>query len=305
MHAPELKPGNAARCHWQHAADIRTPLALLYLHSFSASPGEAGALPEQMADALAANAYVHRWPGHGLSTADAMQGLTAAVLQTSALEALAQAQRMGERIAIIGSSMGATLGFWLAAQRPDAVAAVVAWSPGRLVAWYPACRPGIARPGVCRAGAADGPAPAHTGRARVLGGDHPSGWISRLVQLISGGCHRPTLATGALPGVAGRLPRRRWSRRCDRLGAGNAGYVCGAGHCACTQASDCLRQWCACDRVAAQDAAGRCRCAGVRRVLARAAWRCAADGQRLSKMQCATVAADADRSACVLVNTRC
>ncbi|WP_019304340.1 alpha/beta hydrolase [Xanthomonas oryzae] len=134
MHAPELKPGNAARCHWQHAADIRTPLALLYLHSFSASPGEAGALPEQMADALAANAYVHRWPGHGLSTADAMQGLTAAVLQTSALEALAQAQRMGERIAIIGSSMGATLGFWLgfwlAAQRPDAVAAVVAWSPG-------------------------------------------------------------------------------------------------------------------------------------------------------------------------------
>ncbi|AEQ98034.1 alpha/beta hydrolase [Xanthomonas oryzae] len=130
MHAPELKPGNAARCHWQHAADIRTPLALLYLHGFSTSPGEAGALAEQRADALAANADVHRWPGHGLSTPDAMQGLTAAVLQTSALEALAQAQRMGQRIAMIGSSMGATLGLWLAAQRPDAVAAVVAWSPG-------------------------------------------------------------------------------------------------------------------------------------------------------------------------------
>ncbi|RBG33840.1 lysophospholipase, partial [Xanthomonas oryzae pv. oryzae] len=95
MHAPELKPGNAARCHWQHAADIRTPLALLYLHGVSTSTSEAGARPEQMADALAANADVHRWPGHGLSTPDAMQGLTAAVLQTSALEALAQAQRMG------------------------------------------------------------------------------------------------------------------------------------------------------------------------------------------------------------------
>ncbi|OLG90547.1 alpha/beta hydrolase [Xanthomonas oryzae] len=134
MHAPELKPGNAARCHWQHAADIRTPLALLYLHGVSTSTSEAGARPEQMADALAANADVHRWPGHGLSTPDAMQGLTAAVLQTSALEALAQAQRMGQRIAIIGSSMGATLGLWLglwlAAQRPDAVGAVVAWSPG-------------------------------------------------------------------------------------------------------------------------------------------------------------------------------
>ncbi|MCL1501004.1 lysophospholipase [Xanthomonas nasturtii] len=130
MHAPELKPGNAARCHWQHAAEIRTPLALLYLHGFSASPGEAGALPEQMADALAANGYVHRWPGHGLGAADAMQALTPAVLQASALEALAQAQRMGQRVAIVGSSMGATLGLWLAAQHPDAVAAVVAWSPG-------------------------------------------------------------------------------------------------------------------------------------------------------------------------------
>ncbi|AVQ08348.1 TPA: alpha/beta fold hydrolase [Xanthomonas vasicola pv. zeae] len=130
MHAPELKPGNAARGHWQHAADIRTPLALLYLHGFSASPGEAGALPEQMADALAANAYVHRWPGHGLNSPNAMQGLTPAVLQASALEALAQAQRMGQRVVIIGSSMGATLGLWLAVQHPDAVAAVVAWSPG-------------------------------------------------------------------------------------------------------------------------------------------------------------------------------
>ncbi|OLG69573.1 lysophospholipase, partial [Xanthomonas oryzae pv. oryzae] len=130
MHAPELKPGNAARCHWQHAADIRTPLALLYLHGVSTSTSEAGARPEQMADALAANADVHRWPGHGLSTPDAMQGLTAAVLQTSALEALAQAQRMGQRIAIIGSSMGATLGLWLGLWLPDAVGAVVAWSPG-------------------------------------------------------------------------------------------------------------------------------------------------------------------------------
>ncbi|MBV6869636.1 alpha/beta hydrolase [Xanthomonas euvesicatoria] len=130
MHAPELKPGNAARAYWQHAAHAGTPLAVLYLHGFSASPGEAGALPEQMADALGANGYVHRWPGHGLTAADAMQGLTPAVLQASALEALAQAQRMGERVAIVGSSMGATLGLWLAARYPDAVAGVVAWSPG-------------------------------------------------------------------------------------------------------------------------------------------------------------------------------
>ncbi|KQQ78631.1 lysophospholipase [Xanthomonas sp. Leaf131] len=130
MDSTDLKPGNAARCHWQHAAQTRTPLALLYLHGFMASPGEAGDLPEQMADALGANLYVHRWPGHGCSAADAMQGLTPATLQASALQALAQAQRMGERVAIVGSSMGGTLGLWLAAQQPEDVAAVVAWSPG-------------------------------------------------------------------------------------------------------------------------------------------------------------------------------
>jgi pimeloyl-ACP methyl ester carboxylesterase len=126
----ELKPGNAARMHWRGAAQTRTAVALLFLHGFSASPGEAGALPEQMADALGANGYVHRWPRHGGSAPDAMQGLTTAALQRSALEALAQARRMGERVAIVGSSMGGTLALWLAAQHPEQVAAVVAWSPG-------------------------------------------------------------------------------------------------------------------------------------------------------------------------------
>ncbi|MBB5864216.1 alpha/beta fold hydrolase [Xanthomonas sp. 3058] len=129
MHRTDLKPGNAARCHWHYATQTATPLVLLYLHGFTAGPGEAGALPEQMADALAANLYVHRWPGHGFNAPEAMQGLTPAALQASALEALAQAQRLGERVVIVGSSMGAALGLWLTAHRPDAIAAVIAWSP--------------------------------------------------------------------------------------------------------------------------------------------------------------------------------
>ncbi|QHG88459.1 alpha/beta hydrolase [Xanthomonas sp. NCPPB 1638] len=128
--SPGLKPGNAARCHWRTAAPVRSDLALLYLHGFSASPGEAGALPERMADALDANGYVHRWPGHGQHAADALAGLTPAAMQASALQALGQAQRMGERVAIVGSSLGGTLALWLAAQCPAQVAAVVAWSPG-------------------------------------------------------------------------------------------------------------------------------------------------------------------------------
>ncbi|UKE47627.1 alpha/beta hydrolase [Xanthomonas cerealis] len=125
-----MKPGNEARERWRLGAGVRTPVALLYLHGFTASPGEAGELPEQMADAVGANLYVHRWPGHGEVAADAMHGLTAERLEASAMQALDRARAMGEAVAIVGSSLGATLGLWLAATRPDDVAAVVAWSPG-------------------------------------------------------------------------------------------------------------------------------------------------------------------------------
>ena len=125
-----VKPGNEARTRWRRGSGVREPVVLLYLHGFTASPGEAGDLPEQMADALGANLHVHRWPGHGKTAADAMRGLTLGRLKASAEEALARACAMGESVAIVGSSLGATLGLWLAATRPDDVAAVVAWSPG-------------------------------------------------------------------------------------------------------------------------------------------------------------------------------
>lgn len=125
-----VKPGNASRCYWQDGDHAPTPVAMLYLHGFTASPGEAAELPEIMADALNANLYVHRWPGHGTDEPTAMQGLTVETLQDSAAEALARACSMGDQVVIVGSSLGATLGLWLASQRPRDVAAVVAWSPG-------------------------------------------------------------------------------------------------------------------------------------------------------------------------------
>jgi pimeloyl-ACP methyl ester carboxylesterase len=127
---PDLKPANQPRTVWLQAVGVPTTYSLLYLHGFTASPGEAADIPEQMARALRANLYVHRWPGHGMASPNAMQGLSVESLQRSAHEALDTARCMGTTVVIVGSSLGATLGLWLASVRPQEVAAVVAWSPG-------------------------------------------------------------------------------------------------------------------------------------------------------------------------------
>lgn len=125
-----LKPGNGARVGWQYPDRRRTAIALLYLHGFSASAGEAGDLPEFIADGLAANLYVHRWPGHGMDDPLAMQGMTVTTLQHSALQALHHANALGDQVVIVGMSMGASLALQLAAAHPQHVAALAVWSPG-------------------------------------------------------------------------------------------------------------------------------------------------------------------------------
>lgn len=126
-----LKRGCAERLHWENPADpSRTSLAVVYLHGFSASPGESGEQPERLAKALGANAFVARLPGHGLEDDLALQGVTPEDWLQAAREALAIGQVMGERVVLAGTSLGASLACILASQYSEHVAAVVAWSLG-------------------------------------------------------------------------------------------------------------------------------------------------------------------------------
>ncbi len=126
----DLRSGCAARVVWADPqARARTPVALVYLHGFSASPAELSPLCEQVAAALGANLYLPRLTGHGrpgaaLAAADVGDWLN------DAHEALAIGRLLGERVVLVGTSTGGALASWLAA-RPEGrdVAALVLLSP--------------------------------------------------------------------------------------------------------------------------------------------------------------------------------
>ncbi len=126
----DIRPDNDKRLVWANAdSPSQTDLAIVYLHGFSASRGEISPVCEQVAERLGANLFFTRLRGHG-RTGDAMLDGTVNAWLNDAIEALAIGRALGRRVVLIGTSTGATLATWLAAQ-PEArdVHALVLVSP--------------------------------------------------------------------------------------------------------------------------------------------------------------------------------
>jgi esterase/lipase len=126
---PGLWPDTEKRIVW-HDGPRKTPLALVYLHGFSGTRQETAPLSEDIARALGANLFETRLRGHG-QPKEYFGQATAEEWLSDTIEAFELARRLGDRVAIIGTSTGATLALWLAAQ-PQAkrdLAALVLLSP--------------------------------------------------------------------------------------------------------------------------------------------------------------------------------
>lgn len=126
---PHLMPGAEKTIVWAHPDKRKTPLALVYLHGFSASRQETAPLCDQVATRLGANLFYTRLTGHGLDGAALAQASVDDWLG-DAEEALQIGRQLGERVVIVGCSTGATLGACLAAKTDnDRVQAYVLISP--------------------------------------------------------------------------------------------------------------------------------------------------------------------------------
>ena len=112
------------------ATKKRTPLAIVYIHGFSASKGEVRPLPDEVAAELGANLFYTRLTGHGQNSAAMADGSVNNWVNDYA-EAIAVGRAIGERVVVIATSTGAALATWAATQPElsDRVAAMALFSP--------------------------------------------------------------------------------------------------------------------------------------------------------------------------------
>lgn len=126
----DLRPGVEKTIVWADSSKRKTPVALVYLHGFSATRQETRPLCDTLAARLGANLFYTRLRGHGRSD-DALAEASANDWLNDSYEALEIGRRLGKRVILVGTSTGATLGVWLGAQpeAADGLFALVLISP--------------------------------------------------------------------------------------------------------------------------------------------------------------------------------
>lgn len=125
-----LREDNHSRIIWFNAErKNKTPVAMLYLHGFSASWYEGEPLHRELCSRMGMNLYLPRLASHGLETPEPLLDLRPETLYRSALNALALTEKLGERVIIAGTSTGAALAILLAAEFPEKISALLLFSP--------------------------------------------------------------------------------------------------------------------------------------------------------------------------------
>ncbi|MEX0407014.1 alpha/beta fold hydrolase [Aquibium sp. LZ166] len=128
---PGIRDAHAKEVVWAFPASrARTPLAIVYVHGFSASKHEIRPVPDDVAKALGANLFYTRLTGHGRD-GPAMAEASVNAWVNDFAEALAVGHAIGEKVVVIAVSTGGSIAAW-AATRPefrDRMAGLVLVSP--------------------------------------------------------------------------------------------------------------------------------------------------------------------------------
>ncbi len=128
--AGPLRPDNHARIVWNgDHRNRKAPCSIVYLHGFSASYGEGSPVLPRLSRDLGCHLYISRLHGHGLRTSDPLSAMQPDSLIADAARALAIGHLLGEKVILIGNSMGGLLALHLAGSHPERVDALVLFAP--------------------------------------------------------------------------------------------------------------------------------------------------------------------------------
>jgi esterase/lipase len=116
---PNLTPGTEKRILWAGRPGEKTPVSIIYIHGFSASRQETAPVFERVAETIGANLFYTRLTGHGLG-GEALAGPTVNDWLNDIWEAWKIGRQIGERVVVVGTSMGGALAAWLCSQVKDA-----------------------------------------------------------------------------------------------------------------------------------------------------------------------------------------
>ncbi|HTF17859.1 MAG TPA: hypothetical protein VK658_07290 [Chryseolinea sp.] len=125
----KLRPDNEAVILWSDSTRAKTRYSVVYLHGFSASRMEGDPVHRNFAHKFGMNLYLARLADHGIDTTESLLYFTPDRLWESAKQALEIGKQLGDKVILMGTSTGASLGLMLAAQYPDDVFALINISP--------------------------------------------------------------------------------------------------------------------------------------------------------------------------------
>ena len=105
---------NESKIYFEDSIPQKTDYSVIYFHGFTASGKEGDPVHKMVAHAFDANLYVPRLHGHGLDEEEPMLDFNNEDFWESGKEALEVAKRLGDKIIVLGTSHGGSLGLALA-----------------------------------------------------------------------------------------------------------------------------------------------------------------------------------------------
>ena len=124
-----IKPDNESVLIWADSSASKTEYALVYLHGFSASPGEGNPVNKDIAKEYGMNIYIPRLAHHGLNSNEPLLEFSGADFMNSAYEAIKLAELLGEKVIVMSCSTGGTASLYSIAYSDVNVHSQIMYSP--------------------------------------------------------------------------------------------------------------------------------------------------------------------------------